>query len=174
MDRVALLALAALVQSRATNKGSTLHGPQHWRCVSLVGVRLSRLTPGADPLVAFLFGLFHDSRRVNDGDDPEHGRRGARLLRDMAAGGEVAVTPEVLERVAFACETHTEAGTTSDPVIGVLYDADRLNLWRESITPLPRYLSTAAGKDMIEACRELHWTPLTWARVLDELFDVLA
>lgn len=171
MDRDALLALAPLVESRATNKGSTLHGPQHWRCVSLVGVRLARLTPGADPLVAFLFGLFHDSRRVNDGTDPDHGRRGARLLREMAAAGEAAIPPQILERVAFACETHTEAGPTSDPVVGVCYDADRLNLWREGTRPLPRYLSTPAGKGMTETYRDLHWTPLTWAEVVEESFS---
>ena len=170
MEKDALIALAALVGSRATNKGSTLHGPQHWRCVSLVGIRLARLTPGADPLVASLFGLFHDAGRVNDGDDPDHGRRGARLLREMAASGELGIPPEILEEVAFACATHTEAGSTSDPAIGACYDADRLNLWREGIRPLPRYLSTAAGKGMIEECHELHWTPLTWKRVVDELF----
>lgn len=171
MDRAALLALVPLVKSRSTNRDSTIHGPQHWRCVSLVGIRLARLTPGADPLVAFLFGLFHDSRRVNDGHDPDHGRRGASLLREMAIEGEVTVSPEILEKVAFACETHTEAGPTSDPVIGVLYDADRLNLWREGTRPLPRYLSTSAGKEMIEECRELHWTPLTWERVLNQMFE---
>ncbi len=168
MDKDALLDLAALVESRATNQGSTLHGPQHWRCVSKVGIELARRTPGADPLVAFLFGLFHDSRRVNDGTDPDHGRRGARLLREMAAG-EIAIPPEVLERVAFACETHTEAGPTSDPLIGVCYDADRLNLWREGIRPLPRYLSTKASLEMVEACRDLHWEPLTWKGVLVDL-----
>ena len=89
----------------------------------------------------------------------------------MAAEGEVAVVSEILERVTFACETHTEAGPTSDPIVGVCYDADRLNLWREGIRPLPKYLSTAAGKGMIEACRELHWTLLTWKAVVDELFD---
>ena len=55
-----------------------IHGVGHWARVLLNGRLLAEET-GADPRVVELFALFHDSRRINDGTDPEHGRRGADL-----------------------------------------------------------------------------------------------
>lgn len=167
MDPIDLLRLTAVVEGHSTNLASALHGPQHWRCVALVGLRLARVTTGADPCVAFLFGLFHDAMRVNDDEDPDHGRRGADLARRLVASGEATVPPEILKPLLLACETHTEAGPTKDPVIGVCYDADRLNLWRVGIEPDPRYLSTSVGKGIIAATLGLHDRSLVWSDVLD-------
>lgn len=167
MDPIALLDLTAVVEAHSTNLASTLHGPQHWRCVALVGLRLVKVTPGARADVAFLFGLFHDAMRVNDDEDPGHGRRGADLARRLVASGEAPIPEEILTPLLFACETHTEAGPTRDPVVGACYDADRLNLWRVGIEPRARYLSTAAAPGMIPSTRDLHNHPLAWSDVLD-------
>ena len=55
--------------------------------------------------------------------------------------------------------------------VGVCYDADRLNLWRMGIRPERKYLSTKAGISMAgeSAIQTLHYDPLTWGTVLDEL-----
>lgn len=92
MIRGELEGLIARVEARSTSRDSYLHGSQHWRCVSLLGVRIARETVGGDALVAFLFGLFHDAMRENDDDDPDHGRRGAALLRELFAQGGVPIT----------------------------------------------------------------------------------
>jgi uncharacterized protein len=121
----------------------------------------------ADPAVVFGFALLHDSRRLDDGDDPEHGPRAAELLRRL---------PERLfgldagqrERLAHACATHTRALTTDEPTVGACYDADRLNLWRVGTYPDPRLLSTAPARDpeTIRRCSQLVFDPTPWPELL--------
>jgi hypothetical protein len=49
--------------------------------------------------------------------------------------------------LAVALAEHSDGTRTDDPTIGVCWDADRLNLWRLGRKPLPRLLSTDAGRD---------------------------
>lgn len=172
MTRKSLENLIVTVLRESSNLASWLHGPQHWRCVALVGIELARETPGADPLVALLFGLFHDSMRENEDDDPEHGARGAELFLLMEQRDLIDVSFDQHNAVIEACRTHTKAGPTVDPRIGVCYDADRLNLWRCHIKPKPCFLSTEGGKQRALHCttQDLHETVLTWDRVLDLYF----
>ena len=172
MTREQLETLIDAVERRSTNMGSYVHGPRHWRCVSLVGVRLARRTPGADALVAFLFGLFHDAMRENDDMDFGHGVRGASLASDLSLEGLLPLDDAHWESLIHACRTHTEAGITTRALVGVCYDADRLNLWRVGTRPSPLYLSTEAGREMARrnATEHLHDSPLTWGDVLNELF----
>ena len=55
--------------------------------------------------------------------------------------------------------------------VGVCYDADQLNLWRVGTAPAPRFLSTAAGKEMAQtgATKEMHGKTLEWDEVCGEL-----
>ena len=53
-----------------------IHGVSHWTRVLENGFRLAE-TNGANLKVVAAFALLHDSRRENDGYDPEHGFRGA-------------------------------------------------------------------------------------------------
>ncbi|MBC7807244.1 MAG: hypothetical protein H7145_13975 [Akkermansiaceae bacterium] len=173
MTRAELHNLIAQVEARSTNFVSTYHGPQHWRCVSLIGIQIARETTGGDPLVAFLFGLFHDAMRENEDDDPRHGARGAALLRELAAQGPVPLSLQQRYYVLHACETHTSAPPTTVVPVGVCYDADRLTLWRVGITPDETYLSTQVGKELARShsTRERHEKLLTWTDVLDVLFS---
>ncbi len=172
MTRPQIERLIDAVEEASTNRESLCHGPQHWRCVSLVGVRLSGTTPGADALVAFLFGLFHDAMRENDWQDEGHGTRGASLMTRFYRAGLIPITLPQYEAALLACQTHTEAAPTKRAVLGVCYDADRLNLWRVCVRPEPAYLSTIAGREMARtnATEHLHNTTLTWSAVLNDLF----
>lgn len=76
MTRPQMERMIEAVEEASANRESLCHGPQHWRCVSLVGGRLSDMTPGADTLVAFLFGLFHDAMREMIGGTTATGRAG--------------------------------------------------------------------------------------------------
>ncbi len=58
-----------------------IHGVPHWARVLENGRRLSEAT-GAERDIVELFAVFHDSRRINEGVDDGHGRRGAELARD--------------------------------------------------------------------------------------------
>jgi uncharacterized protein len=156
-------ALVEAVLERSTHHWSTVHGEQHWRAVGVAGAELVRHVPAADPLVVFLFALFHDSMRENDGHDPEHGPRGGALARELH--GVVHFESGVqLEVLVDACDRHTNGWLTADPTIGVCWDADRLNLWRVAKRPNPRCLSTepARSQERIERAEELQYTTATW------------
>jgi len=54
------------------------HGVSHWARVLENGLHLAQET-GASIEVVQLFAIFHDSRRINEGFDDGHGKRGAQL-----------------------------------------------------------------------------------------------
>lgn len=58
--------------------GHSTHGVSHWARVLENGLRLAKET-GASIEVVQLFAVFRDSRRVNEGVDDGHGKRGAEL-----------------------------------------------------------------------------------------------
>jgi uncharacterized protein len=148
-DRVPIPDAARLVDTvltRSTGKDSFLHGESHWRRVAAAGLALLPETPDADPALVFLFALFHDSMRLNDGRDPLHGPRGAELAGELR-GGAFDLEDAKMDLLGFACEEHTNGGVSSDPTVGVCWDADRLNLWRVGIRPDPRLLSTEAARN---------------------------
>jgi uncharacterized protein len=149
------------------------HGEEHWKCVAFVGVTLARATRGADPLVAFLFGLFHDTRRENENDDPDHGPRAAAFVNEVYRAGRLPITQIQLGKLLHACITHTESGPTGDPVVGCCYDADRLTLWRVGKVPAAEYISTDKGHEGVEDqwTEDLHDNAPIWDEILDLLFS---
>ena len=126
-----------------------IHGPRHWITVSRLGLKLAQATPGADPEVVHMFALFHDSRRENEGSDPDHGFRGAELARSMRGSHLIHLNDSQFELLRFACTHHTDGGVSTDPTIGCCWDADRLDLGRVGIEPEVAYLSTTAGREMV-------------------------
>jgi uncharacterized protein len=122
-----------------------IHGSVHWTRVRNNGLRLAKDT-GANPEVVELFAFLHDSRRLNDGHDPQHGARAARFaarirssLLDLSDGD--------FEMLRFACEFHTDGLTDADVTVQTCWDADRLDLGRIGIVPDPRFLCTSAAKE---------------------------
>jgi hypothetical protein len=73
--------LAAILDEYALLRDG-IHGVSHWARVMENGLRLAKAT-GASVEVVGLFAVFHDSMRINDGHDPEHGRRGADFARSL-------------------------------------------------------------------------------------------
>jgi uncharacterized protein len=120
-----------------------IHGITHWARVWENGLRLAE-TNGADADVVKLFALFHDSRRENDGTDPDHGRRGTALARQLR--GELFDLPDAaFDLLCVACDWHTDAVTHPDPTVQACWDADRLDLGRVGMVPNRKYLNTAAA-----------------------------
>lgn len=131
-----------------------LHGLSHWARVWENGLALAEQS-GADPQVVQLFALFHDSRRVDDGWDLDHGRRGAELAVELR--GKTFELDDARFRLLFeACEWHTKGQHHPDPTIHTCWDSDRLDLGRVGILPSPKYLNTARAKEpaMIEWANE--------------------
>ena len=73
-----------------------VHGLSHWQRVERNGLYLSEREGGL-PQVISLFALFHDSQRVNDYEDPEHGGRGAALAEKFYQAGQLEITGDEVE-----------------------------------------------------------------------------
>ena len=120
------------------------HGPAHWKRVERNGVLLSKRT-GADVIVVRLFALFHDSRRENEMDDPDHGLRGAQFARSLN-GSLFYLDDQRFALLDYACTWHTDVDHSNDPTIGTCWDADRLDLGRVGMIPNRNLMSTDFGK----------------------------
>jgi len=121
------------------------HGLAHWARVTENGLKLAEQT-GADRDVIALFGIFHDSRRENDGYDIEHGPRGALLAQEFR-GKHFELSDAKFELLYRACELHTIGRHDPDVTVLTCWDSDRLDLGRIGVVPNPKYLGTAAARD---------------------------
>jgi uncharacterized protein len=125
-----------------------IHGWDHWMIVLETGKTLAKEVE-ADLRVVELFALLHDSCRLNDGIDPEHGPRAARFVQSLD-GTYFSLGNEARALLVLACRDHTAGYVHDDPTIRVCWDADRLQLPRVGIIPNPDYLGTAMAKRMLE------------------------
>jgi uncharacterized protein len=120
------------------------HGVAHWARVLENGLRLAKDT-GANVDVVRLFAVLHDSRRINEDFDPDHGPRASEFARTL--WGRLFDLPDDEFRLLHrACAGHTHERTHPDVTIQTCWDADRLDLGRVGITPHPSRLCTAAAK----------------------------
>lgn len=128
------------------------HGLVHWARVLENGLRVADAT-GADREVVTLFALFHDARRINEHRDPGHGERGGELARSLR-GTLVHLDDTQFDLLYEACRLHTDGHTTGDPTLLACWDADRLDLGRVGITPVPHRLCTDAARDLLPWANE--------------------
>lgn len=120
------------------------HGVDHWARVLENGLRLAEES-GASVDVVSLFAVLHDAKRLNEGDDPDHGPRAAEFARAMR--GRLFDLPDheftLLHR---ACAGHTHERTHPDVTVRTCWDADRLDLGRVGVTPHRDYLGTDVAR----------------------------
>lgn len=121
-----------------------LHGVSHWERVERNGQMLA--TPDCDLTVIRLFAYLHDSCRVDDSYDDQHGPRAAKMIVSLRKTLLKDLTDHQFELLQTACYLHTTAHSTGDPTIDVCFDADRFDLGRVGITPDPRKMATKRGK----------------------------
>ena len=116
-----------------------------------------------------LFAMLHDTQRLDDGHDPQHGPRAAAFTRTLQRRDLIVLSPERLELLCRACHDHTAGTVSGDPTLGACWDADRLNLWRVGIRPDPKWLSTRAAKvpERIEAAGHFAGQHETWHALFD-------
>jgi|GEM_PF-179726 len=120
------------------------HGVAHWARVLENGLRLTEET-GAQVQVVSLFAVLHDSQRVNEVSDPQHGPRAAEFASTIR--GSLFDLPDhefgLLHR---ACQGHTHERTHPDITIQTCWDADRLDLGRVGVSPHPSRLCTDVAR----------------------------
>ena len=123
-----------------------LHGIKHWDRVYENGQRL--LTPEMNARVVGLFAYLHDSCRIDNDRDLEHGPRAARYIDTLRDNYLKELTDEEITLLKEACRLHTTTERTGNPTIDACFDADRLDLWRVGIIPDPNRMATEKGKEL--------------------------
>jgi len=124
-----------------------IHGRGHWRQVERNGVMLAEKNgvTAEEIVVVRLFAVMHDSQRVNDSWDREHGQRAAAYARSLQRV-EFELPEGLLKKLEKACERHALGETTEDVLIGTCWDADRLDLVRLGVVPREELMNTVEGK----------------------------
>jgi uncharacterized protein len=140
--------LVRLIREQYTLDWQGIHGWDHWTKVHRTGLILAGENE-ADEQVVELFSLFHDSCRVNDGRDPEHGPRAA-LFAERVHGIHFKLEDETLDILLTAIRDHTKGYVHKDPTIQVCWDADRLDLPRVGTRPKAEYFGTETTKRMLK------------------------
>jgi len=156
-------------RSGALDADCTLHGEPHWRAVAAQGLLVAQICRlGADArAAAAVFGLFHDSRRQTDGWDPHHGARGASAFLES---GLADFLPDALcADLVQSMILHDAGQTSSDPRIGIGWDADRSLLTRCGMMPDPAFFSCVGeGPDferLLAAGRAATHDPPSWQAI---------
>ena len=137
--------LVQIIRAQFALDWNGIHGARHWARVRENGLRLAEVT-GANQKVIELFAFLHDSRRLNDGYDPEHGMRAA-VFAEKLSGSAFDLSPGELELLTVACRGHSDGFTEGDTTVLSCWDADRLDLGRVGIRPHPDRLCTEAARD---------------------------
>ncbi len=120
------------------------HGVAHWARVLENGVRLAEET-GANIEVIRLFAVLHDSKRINEYGDPDHGPRAAEFAGQLR-GTYFDLPDHEFRLLHRACAGHTHEKTHPDVTIRTCWDADRLDLGRVGVTPHHSLLCTNPAK----------------------------
>mgnify|MGYP001988907956 CR=1 FL=1 len=108
--------LANHIRSQFQLDWEGIHGPSHWARVRAMGLELAHVT-GADPVVVELFAWFHDSRRFNDENDPEHGDRAAAFACELR--GDFFEATDEPQELMFVLD-----GGEADSLLRAVEDAD--------------------------------------------------
>ena len=140
-----LESLIEAIREQFTLNWYGIHGMSHWERVRENGLRLAEFT-AANLEVVELFAFLHDSRRMNENRDPQHGKRAAEYVESLRETA-INLLEEDFNHLLDACRYHSDGLTEADITVQTCWDADRLDLGRVGIKPLAQYLCTNAAKD---------------------------
>ena len=123
------------------------HGVEHWDRVAKFGQML--YVDGADMDVIMAFAYLHDSERRNNDEDLHHGLRAARFIDTIRLSHLSFLDYDQIVKLKRACELHTTEPRTSDLTIDICFDADRMDLLRVGILPLPDRMASKRGAELV-------------------------
>ncbi len=133
-----------IVDQYAQSPGG-VHGVSHWARV-LENGRLIARNSDAKLEIVELFAIFHDSKRVTETRDHNHGLRGAEFAASLR-GEYLNLSDNDFDLLYYACSHHTNGLTDADITVQACWDSDRLDLGRALITPVPEKMCTEYAKD---------------------------
>jgi uncharacterized protein len=136
--------LLATIREQFQLNWNGTHGIAHFMRVRENGLALCAKN-GARPHIVELFAFLHDSRRLNENADPDHGKRAAEFAFSLRKS-LLNLDDSELSLLITACEFHTSGFPCSDITILTCWDSDRLDLGRVGIMPAPSRLCTEAAK----------------------------
>ncbi|MFA6383329.1 MAG: HD domain-containing protein [Parcubacteria group bacterium] len=95
--------------------------------------------------------LLHDIGRVDDFDrESTHAQKGAAIAYEILAK-YFRNAPLDFKKILFAVKYHSRGKISRDPVIGAIWDGDRLDLERVGMKVNPKYLSTKKAKEIMRS-----------------------
>lgn len=122
---------------------SNYHGRTHWERVAKTSIMLCEMESTTSRMPVY-FAFLHDCMRLDEHLDIEHGPRAAKLA--VALRPVIEMDDTEYELMIHAIREHTDGQTSSHPLVGICWDADRIDLPRVNIMPHPKYMSTRSGK----------------------------
>lgn len=152
-------AVFAMEHVTPVSRRSSDHGIRHWHDVGRVGFMLMEVSDrmGADPdyidaTVVFLFAALHDTQRLNEFEDSDHGNRAEDVAQQMRDRAVISLTNEQFETLGTALGDHDRGYTANNPTVAICWDADRLTLPRVGIKPKKTLMSSAVVKRDFDMC----------------------
>ncbi|MBR5638747.1 MAG: hypothetical protein IKW83_03180 [Muribaculaceae bacterium] len=139
--------LRSFSASRWPEALGTIHGVRHWDRVAKFGEML--FEAGADRDVILAFAYLHDSERRNNGEDIDHGKRASNLIDAIRHSQLYFLNDSQIAKLKRACELHTVEHRTGDITVDICFDADRMDLLRVGIRPLPDRMATVKGAELV-------------------------
>jgi uncharacterized protein len=122
-----------------------IHGAEHWIRVYENGFKLSQMT-GANANIVMYFAILHDSQRVSNSEDSQHGPRAAIYAKRHRR--EIDLDNNEFELLIEAISSHTRGcRTDADISVQTCLDADRLDITRTGCMVNAACLYTEAAKD---------------------------
>ena len=116
---------------------------EHWTEVYKNGLILGR-QDFAEPKVITAFAFLHDCMRTHDGPCEDHGPLAAEFINTFKPD-DLGLNPSQWEVLKMACRDHTIGIVSNHPTIGACWDADRLDIMRCGMLPIPDLMSTPIG-----------------------------
>ncbi len=144
MNVITVELLSKIQQQYRLNWHGT-HGVMHWSRVYENGMKLAR-QDGVNSRVVQLFSIFHDSRRENENQDWDHGKRGAELAAELRK--YCPLDDAEFELLTTACRLHTSTLDHENVTVQACFDSDRLDLGRVGHYPDPNRLCTPIAKKL--------------------------
>jgi uncharacterized protein len=152
-------AIAVGLRHFALDPANTQHGPKHWSAVLHNALDLGAregllrsgevLKRGAPSEFLVWFAVLHDCCRTSEDADPKHGERAAELVDGLVRDGTIRLHPFARPAdLAYAIARHSTGRTSANKLIGLCWDADRLDLPRVGITPFKEFMSTVSGCEL--------------------------